>query len=170
MRKIWSCILLLLIIFLSSCSNSNETYQIPIYDFSTSSYDELQVEGTNSYFTLNVSEEIVDEFGLFNILISLSEDYNVQNNTTVYYNFEVNDFQLCANDLEIQFSSTSTMTPRMESCRLTIFDEGILIDDFYIDKIDIYITLRYDNNEGEGIFEKHLYAVIYGDLTLYRTN
>ena len=170
MRKIRTFILLLLIVFLSSCSNSNESYQIPISDFSTAAYDELQVDGTESIFTLNVTEDIVEEFGLFNILIFLGEDYSVQNSTNVYYNFEINGFQLCVNDLEIQYSSTSTMIPHTESCRLSIFDERMLIDDFFSEKIDIYITLRYNNIEGEGVFEKHLYAVIYGDLNLYRTN
>ena len=158
----------LIVISLSACSNSNEYYEIPLIDFKTEAYDEFQSIDNQSYFTLLVNNDFIDEISLNRISFNIPEALNIQNDSKVTYNFEVNDYQLCNEDLEIQYFDSSGHTSSVISCQLVLRDENITKEEFIEDSIDVYIIINYENLEGEGIIEKHLYAVISGILTQYR--
>ena len=93
----------LIVISLSACSNSNEYYEIPLIDFKTEAYDKFQSIDNQSYFTLLVNNDFIDEISLNRISFYIPEELNIQNDSKVTYNFEVNDYQLCNEDLEIQY-------------------------------------------------------------------
>lgn len=158
----------LIVISLSACSNSNEYYEIPLIDFKTEAYDEFQSIDNQSYFTLLVSNDYIEKISLKRISLIIPKELNIQNDSKVTYNFEINDYQLCSEDLKIQYFDSSEHTSSVISCQLQLREENITKEKFFEDKINIYIILNYKNIDGEGVVEKRLYSVIYGILTQYR--
>ena len=169
MKVLWICQIIILVIFLSACSIPDESYQIPLSNYATEVYDELHAPNTYSYFSINTIDEYIDRIGINNVVIIVSDDYEIHDNTTVYINFEVNDLQLCDDDIDLQYSSDSTNRTRDFSCSLKVLGEEILKDNFISNTIDIYIVVTYTNIEGNSIIGRHLYAKIEGSLIIYRS-
>ena len=168
MRILNIVLIVLLGMSLSACSNTSESYQISIKDFSTEVYDELHHQNDESYFTMSISNSFVDEIGIYKVSISIPEDYNILDDTDVSINFEVNGYLLCSEDFKLHYYNLSGFTLTHKSCVLSLMDLDVSEDDFLNDTIDIYIILNYTNTEEQAVVDKHLYALIYGSLVKYR--
>ena len=169
MKVIWVLQIFFLVTLLSACTIQGESYRIPLSDFKTEVYDELQIPNIDSIFTINIVEEYVDRLTIRDIVINIPKEYEVKDSTTVSINFEVEGYELCEESIELRYFEEEVNTSNKFSCSIDLSDEWILKNDFFRGSVDIYIIIIYTNEVDNLILGKHLFAEIEGNLIIYLT-
>ncbi len=167
MKIFWMSQLLFFVMLLSACTIPNESYQIPLDDFKTEMFDEIVVPNTHGYLSVFLDEGFIDILRINNMNIMIPEEYEILDDTIVYINFEINEFEICNNNIELHYFDEEVTISEVFSCSISLLEEQILKDQFFAESVDIYIKISYTNTQDNLIIGRHLFTQIDGNLIQY---
>ncbi len=168
MKKITLIFSAVLLMMLVGCSTTYEYYEIPLTDFETDNYAVFQYEKTTSYFTMDISNGYINKLGLHNFAIKIPSDYIILEDSNIMINFEINDYQMCENDLVITYNEFLNGSYKSDSCLVKVDNNELFKEDFLKDEVNVYLIISYYSTENKRVLEKQLIAKIKGPLLTYQ--